>query len=492
MIKDKKNKKIIIITLVIIIVFVLVTISTIILLNNTIEKNEVVEQNTTFEDNTQKENDKILQKDNVTIIENSSETLNRKYGKVEIVWIDEKNNIVKQPLEPNLGGMKPVKFNSRTSEFEITQNDTDWYNYDEQKWANAISEDGSYFVWIPRFAYRIIYYSNNQYTKTIGYCDGRGITKINTDGSLTKIAPNNTGIRETENHYIVAPAFVKDTASGYRNGGWSKDLAGIWVAKYEMSMETSGIHTETINSQIGNIQTNENIKAVSKPAVSSWRNINIKNCYLNSYNYDRNRDSHLIKNSEWGAVSYLSYSKYGTNSKVITANSSEQYITGGSTVEKGVYISNKKQSTTGNETGIYDLAGGAWEYTSAYIDNAYPGLKEYGGTSENDIYGSKNSKYKTVYSHDQTDNVSNYNSIFSTKNYSHSLKNRGDAIYETSNSGYGSDSWNTNSSFFPQSDIPFFIRGGDYHSEAGVGIFSFNGYNGSSNSGESYRVVLAF
>lgn len=491
---SKKRNKIIIVTSVIIIIFVLAIVSIIILFGNEDQEyaNKILE-NTTINDKEQAENDKILQNDNITIIENSNETLNRKFGKVEIVWIDEKNNVIDNPLSPNLGGMKPVKFNTRSSQFEETEEgDNSWYNYAEQKWANAKSEDGSYFVWIPRFAYRIVYYSNNQYTKTIGYCDGRGITKINEDGSLTRIIANNTGIRETSNHYIVAPAFCRDTASGYRNGGWNKDLSGFWIAKYEMSMESNGRHTETSSSQIGNIETNNNIKAVSKPSVSSWRNINIKNCYLNSYNYDRNRDSHLIKNSEWGAVSYLSYSKYGTNSRTITVNSNEQYITGGNSVEKGVYLSSKNQSTTGNETGVYDLSGGAWEYTAAYIDNGFSGLKEYGGTTENDIYGSKNSKYKTIYSHDQTDNVSDYNSVFSIRNYECSLKIRGDAVYETSNSGYGSDSWNTNSSFFPQSDIPFFIRGGDYHSGTGVGIFSFNGYSGSSNSSESFRVVLAF
>ena len=154
--------------------------------------------------------------------------------------------------------------------------------------ANAVDSNGSYFVWIPRYAYRITYYSNSQYTKVVGYCDGRGIMKLNEDNTLTRICTSNTGIRETANHYIVAPAFSKDTASGYRNGGWDYDLPGFWTSKYEMSMETNGTHTETINSDIGNVQINEEVKAVSKPCVSSWRNINIRNCYLNGYNYDRN------------------------------------------------------------------------------------------------------------------------------------------------------------------------------------------------------------
>ena len=42
-----------------------------------------------------------------------------------------------------------------------------------------------------------------------------------------------------------------------------------------------------------------------------------------------------------------------------------------------------------------------------------------------------------------------------------------------------------------QSDIPYLIRGGDYNSTVGAGIFSFNGFSGASNSGESFRIVLA-
>lgn len=492
--KNKSTKKIIIITSVIIIILLLITVLSIVIVNKDKDNtNTNTLENIMNHDTEEEENDKILQNENIVIIDNPNESLNRKFGKIEIVWIDENNNIIDSPNSPYLGGLTPVKFNTKMGVFEKTDSsDNSWYNYNEQKWANAINNDGSYFVWVPRYAYRIVYYSNAQYAKVIGYCDGRGITKLNADGSLTRIASNNTGIRELSNHYIIAPAFSKDTASGYRNGGWNKDLTGIWVAKYEMSMENNGVHFETSNSQIGNVETSNNIKAVSKPSVSSWRNININNCYLNSYNYDRKRDSHLMKNSEWGAIAYLSYSKYGTNSRTITVNTSEEYITGGTNVEKSVYMSNKNQSSTGNETGIYDLVGGAWEYTANYIDNGYVGLKEYGGENTTDIYGSRSSKYKTVYAHDETDKATDYNLIFSNRNYELSLKIRGDAIYETSNSGYGNEAFNTNAAFFVQSDIPFFIRGGDYHGGTGMGLFSFNGYSGSSNSGETFRVVLAF
>ena len=55
------------------------------------------------------------------------------------------------------------------------------------------------------------------------------------------------------------------------------------------------------------------------------------------------------------------------------------------------------------KTGVYDLVGGAWEYIAAYIDNGYTGLSFYGGNLDTDFYGSKNSKYKTIYNHDSQD-----------------------------------------------------------------------------------------
>ena len=491
---EQKNNpaKIIIVTAVIIIIFVFIVIGIIIAVNSGNKTQDEILENmvqNVVED--EKEENTIIDEENLTIIDDETADFSRRYGRIEVIWIDENNNEISSPLAPNLNGLTPVKFDSGNAKFvQTTEQDTSWYNYDLGLWANAINSDNSYFVWIPRFAYRITYYSNSQYTKVIGYCDGRGIMKLNNDGTLTRISRNNTGIRETSNHYIVATAFSKDTASGYRNGGWDTDLPGFWTSKYEMSMETNGVHTETANSSIGNVQTSDTIKAVSKPAVSSWRNINIRNCYLNCFNYDRNRDSHLMKNSEWGAIAYLSYSKFGRNGRTITTNSNEKYITGGSTSEQSIYISNGNQSTTGNPTGVYDLAGGAWEYIAAYIDNGYYGLADNGGNSEEDIYGSRNSKYKTIYPNEPNDDGDDYEEEYSINNFALIYRYRGDALFETSDSGFGNDAFDNCTAYFIQGDIPYLIRGGDYNSIVGAGLFSYNGYSGASNSSESFRVVF--
>ena len=65
-----------------------------------------------------------------------------------------------------LEGMTPIKFTEATQTAEgqtITTNEDDenWYNYTSKKWANAKTKDGSMWVWIPRFAYKITYYTDD-------------------------------------------------------------------------------------------------------------------------------------------------------------------------------------------------------------------------------------------------------------------------------------------------------------------------------------------
>ena len=63
-----------------------------------------------------------------------------------------------------LTGMIPIKFEMPTeskkgNSVDTTKADKEWYEYGEtyetRKWANARTQDGSMWVWIPRFAYKI-------------------------------------------------------------------------------------------------------------------------------------------------------------------------------------------------------------------------------------------------------------------------------------------------------------------------------------------------
>ena len=84
-------------------------------------------------------------------------------------------------------------------------------------------------------------------------------------------------------------------------------------------------------------------------------------------NYGDNSDAHLMKNTEWAAVAYLSHSNYGTN-KEVRSNNNSLYITGcGASIPNGDEIeeceigygqeTNYPQSTTGNITGVFDMVG---------------------------------------------------------------------------------------------------------------------------------------
>jgi hypothetical protein len=78
-------------------------------------------------------------------------------------------------------------------------------------------------------------------------------------------------------------------------------------------------------------------------------------------------------------------------------------------------------------------------------------------------------------------------------NYGASAGVKGDAIYETSNSGDGgSYSWNGDYSYFPYSRNPVFSRGGYYINGSDAGAFYFYYRSGNSVSDCTFRPVLAF
>ena len=92
----------------------------------------------------------------------------------------------------------------------------------------------------------------------------------------------------------------------------------------------------------------------------------------NQYGFSTTDETHMMKNMEWGAVTYLSHSKYGIN-KEIAINSANTKTTGcgpqsegstssGATCNGYTTTLGQSASTTGNVSGVYDMSGGAWEY----------------------------------------------------------------------------------------------------------------------------------
>ena len=440
--------------------------------------------------------------------------------------------------EPVLtANMTPIKWNGFT-EVETNKYDEDWYSYERQsgstenggtsRWANAKNSDGSYFVWIPRYAYKITYYTDsNKETiseeKTaygdidIVFLEGTSnnyVDKNGVSGTAQKIGANvgadYTNSQKNGDKYTVHPAFTNGTSTGYANGEWDEEVSGIWIAKYEMSMETNGVNTVISSADVGEALTSENsnIKAVSKPGASSWRLISIGNCYLNGLDYEPSANSHTMKNSEWGAMAYLTYSEYGRNGTKVTINNSSSYITGsaGNTIgaapsaitnayntDKGVLA-----STTGNIYGIYDTNGGLWATIMAYITCGNERLTTNAGSftsmdsdEGNTSYRAESTKYATAYP--QGTATSRSGAIECGYNYWNKIY--GDAVYEVSveaeSATYGSTMYNDGMEFDSSNNEPFFIRGGCLNNGNVAGSFMMADFAGSREHGtNSFRVVL--
>ena len=196
-----------------------------------------------------------------------------------------------------------------------------------------------------------------------------------------------------------------------------------------------------------------------------------------------------------GAVAYLTHSQYGRNGNEVTINNNSSYITGiaGDSVTAGESSSTTNTynttpgmlaSTTGNIYGVYDLSGGAWEYTAGWNTlSSSSWLTSYGKAVDGTVYFSKggsSDRTKTAYSNDTNDY------------YGEKVKTvcrSGDGIKETWISSYRS--WFNDYSYFVVSGGPFSIRGGHCAYGDNAGVFCSHGVNGGAYSNRSFRAVLA-
>ena len=367
---------------------------------------------------------------------------------------------------PDLGeGMTPIKWDETANGgagdwVETTGSDPDWYDYSAKKWANAKTADGSMWVWIPRFAYSITSGYHSSSTGTIAVEFMKNTENETSEGR--KSFDNVSGAGKWNIH----PAF-----------NYGGPVSGIWVAKFEAS-QSNASSSSAGSSGVIKVQ----------PGVQSWRGISVNDIYNKCKSYNSTLNSHMMKNDEWGAVAYLSKSKYGKETEEVWINNSSSFITGsagnsasanadtGTTTD---YTSTQgvKASTTGNVYGVYDMSGGAWEYVAAYVNNGNGNLTNYGSSLVNG-----DPKTKNVYTKARTDSYEN--------NYQQNKGVYGDAVYETSTSGSGTTSWYGDYSNFPNTDWPFFYRGGNYNNGSNAGVFCFNNNRGNGYSDRSFRPVL--
>ncbi|MDD3453821.1 MAG: type II secretion system protein [Bacilli bacterium] len=385
--------------------------------------------------------------------------------------------------DPVLGtGMIPVTI-SNDGTVKYADVNSEWYNYTNKKWANAVilssgtynvgdtipeSAIQSYFVWIPRYKYKL-------------WNTG---TAIKGKHSIEIVFENKTtvaSIGSTNSTWLTHPAFT------------SLNTNGIWVGKYETGYLGA---TSTATAQV---TSSDQTKIIIKPNVYSWRNNTVYNMFVSSYNYNRTLDSHMMKNTEWGAVAYLLHSTYGINTE-ININNNSSYKTGYGALPStnqqtypGTYGDGATYndpynttigylaSTTGNISGIYDMSGCSHEFMASYRSGT---LGSSGFTTAN-IAG-YDSKYFDVYSSSSTVTSYNYRIL-------------GDATGEMgpflsyldgdSTARYH-NSWYADSSYFVDSSYPWFTRGGGYEYGVLAGQFSFNRYTGAVNTAIGSRLVL--
>ena len=215
----------------------------------------------------------------------------------------------------------------------------------------------------------------------------------------------------------------------------------------------------------------------------------------------------MMKNSEWGAVAYLSQSKYGKygNSdyenkyKEVYQNKSNNFITGSSNGIPSISSTQKRNpqclyddmtnleedsngykmgqcgpgaSTTGNIYGVYDMSGGSYEYVMGAYGPEYPTTTSSG--FENTVFTENviESKYYDVYKMDNVEKACDNNKPC-----------LGHALSET-------NGWYRDYSYMVNSSNPWFIRGGSINNNNNVGIFSF--YNGAARETVFSTRVVGF
>ncbi len=194
------------------------------------------------------------------------------------------------------------------------------------------------YVWIPRYKYRLwnVLGENNIDTYD-AYHKGVDIVFESLDGvSGTIYCTNNKCYSDTAK---TIPVTANDNGKYYTHPAFSqtdKELTGFWVGKYEIG--------SNYTTKVGQtILTNEYLSTY----------------YTNTKKVSDNADYHMIKNSEWGAIAYLSHSKYGLcqNNLCRDYGSNQERIAG----------KEKNDTTTGNAYGVYDMSGSAKEYTMGNI-----------------------------------------------------------------------------------------------------------------------------
>ena len=435
--------------------------------------------------------------------------LGLKYSKIDIKYEDNENKIdiynSDVPNEPNLvKGMIPITYNEFKKVWEKADY-SNWYDYGNRKWANAVmvtdsSRDNyinakagsevkeedilTYLVWIPRYRYKLF---NTLFDK---------IDPI--EINIVFEGKNSSKSNGTKNgEWLTHPAFTFG----------DQELAGIWVGKFE----TTGTgDMPTIKPNLVSL-TNQNIST----QFDTSRKIN----YVVDNEKDK-IDAHIAKNVDWGAVVYLSHSKYGIctngvcnnirNNNVNTLNDiNGPSVTGCSSVNPNgsmvvsdtcntnysrAYNDNEYgvlASTTYSIYGIYDMSGGSWETTMGVMKSE-DGKIIISGRNE-----TRNSGYTGILFDDNDKKIitKNYVGMSLPNSKYYDLYDFDTDIYSVNRSHYGDATgetiyWYEDFHEFVVNPVAWFMRGGLYNHNINDGVFAYGAQTGLVSPLRSFRTVI--
>ena len=249
---------------------------------------------------------------------------------------------------------------------EIASNTDNWFNYTNKQWANAVTVTKEslseyqdkhttidnndvlgYWVYIPRYAYEvqrrdatdknvdpqnfdIVFETANDTVKTPAKCTLNTAEKLTADINSSilyqdcikqlygdkglEYPGNDEDLSNGKTTWATHPAFT-----------WGDtELNGIWVGKFETTGKISAPTVKpnqhaNINEYIGNFylaaksigkEDKCNVGGGSSSTDTTGRPTLEDDLVPNSHNLATTK-SHMLKNSEWGAITYLAHSKYG-------------------------------------------------------------------------------------------------------------------------------------------------------------------------------------
>ena len=438
--------------------------------------------------------------------------------------------------------MIPVYYDSTSDSWKKADSDnadksSQWYDYDNKMWANAVtvsetnrqtylsaktgttipmSDINTMWVWVPRYTYTYLN-TNTPQEINVKFESGTASTgTIKCTDNVAGTSSTSETCTDTTNNGLVAgtstythPAFWWDKNDNNVREE-NEELTGIWVGKFEVSSDTTC--TASSNAAVGSGCNLQTIRPQIKPNVTSWRGAQIGTFFNgiqkmresgNQYGFSTTDETHMMKNMEWGAVAYLSHSKYGIN-KEVAINSANTFTTGcgpqsegsisyGATCNSYTTTLGQSASTTGNVYGVYDMSGGAFQYMmgnmvwtngqqmsgSSTTNNTNSAFTEilYGGTSFTGTYAFPSKRYYDKYS-------------YGTSEKEYTRGKLGDATKEMAPTGT-TGNWYSDYAYFVYSHSPWVLRGGIYNKGSNAGAFGFNYGNGVASTEYSARAVLS-